>query len=72
MGVNADEGGRKEMGVNADGSHILRIHKIKNGSRIKLGDMSSLIITVDHHFNWFQKKMLNWCFGFSVTDYSED
>lgn len=61
------------MGVNTNDSRILRIHKIKNGSRIKLGgDMSSSIITVDHHFNWFQKKMLNWCFGFSVTDYSGD
>ena len=23
-------------------------------------------------FNWFQKKMIKWCFGFTVTDYSED
>lgn len=46
--------------------------KIKNGSRIKIGKLYTLNINVDHHFNWFQKKMIKWCFGFTVEDYSEE
>lgn len=33
------------------------IPKIKNGSRIKIGKLHTLNINVDHHFNWFQKKI---------------
>lgn len=36
----------------------LNIPKIKNGSRIIIGDSKSMVIIVDHHFNWFQKKMI--------------
>lgn len=47
--------------------------KIKNGAKIVLGrDARALQIIVDHHFNWFQKKMIKWCFGFTVEDYSEE
>lgn len=46
--------------------------KIKNGSSIKIGESpAGLSITVNKHFNWFQKMMLKWCFGFQVTDYAE-
>lgn len=48
------------------------IPKIKNGSLIKIGDLRTLSIYVDHHFNWFQKRMIKWCFGFTVEDYSEE
>lgn len=46
--------------------------KIKNGARIMIGKLRALEIIVDHHFNWFQKKMIKWCFGFTVEDYSEE
>lgn len=49
-----------------------RYLKIKNGSRIVTWGSYSLEIKVDKHFNWFQKKMIKWCFGFDVFDYKED
>lgn len=48
------------------------IPKIKNGSRIRIGRVRTLNIDIDHHFNWFQKRMIKWCFGFTVEDYSEE
>ena len=48
----------------------IEIPKIKNGSRIRIGRVRTLNIDVDHHFNWFQKRMIKWCFGFTVEDYS--
>lgn len=46
--------------------------KITNGSKIIIGDTANkLTIVVDHHFNWFQKKMIKWCFGFNVENYTE-
>lgn len=52
------------------------IHKIKNGSLIIIGNednpVKALTITVDKHFNLFQKKMIEWCFGFKVEDYTEE
>lgn len=50
----------------------IKIPKIKNGSRIRIGRVRTLNIDVDHHFNWFQKRMIKWCFGFTVEDYSEE
>ncbi len=52
--------------------NIIGIPKIKNGSQIKIGKLRALTINVDHHFNWFQKRMINFCFGFSVEDYTEN
>lgn len=46
--------------------------KIKNGSQIRIGNLRTLTINVDRHFNWFQKLMMKWCFGFEVDDYSEE
>lgn len=47
--------------------------KIKNGAKVTLGrDGRTLSVIVDQHFNWFQKKMIKWCFGFTVEDYSEE
>lgn len=46
--------------------------KIKNGSIITIGNENgNIILTVDQHFNWFQKKMIKWCFGFEVVNYCE-
>lgn len=48
--------------------------KITNGSLIIIGGdniQQSLNIVVDKHFNWFQKKMIRWCFGFEVLNYKE-
>lgn len=31
-----------------------------------------LEINIDKKFNWFQKKMIKWCFGFDVKENSND
>ena len=54
------------MGVNEN----IHAPKIKNGSVITIGKTYSLKIKVDQHFNWFQKKMIKWTFGFNVEDYN--
>lgn len=51
---------------------VTGIPKIKNGSRIGIGRVRTLNFNVDHHFNWFQKRMIKWCFGFTVEDYGEE
>lgn len=51
---------------------ISRVPKIENGSKITIGKAYSIDVVVDHHFNWFQKKMLRWCLGFEAEDYSEE
>lgn len=49
------------------------IPKITNGSMIEIGEpMGDVKLTVDQHLNWFQKKMMKWCFGFKESDYSEE
>lgn len=53
-------------------ANAVDIQKIKNGSKIEFGDHRKFTIFIDHHFNWFQKKMIKWCFGFNVSDYSEE
>lgn len=53
-------------------ANIVGIPKIKNGSKITIGKLYSLTINVDYHFNWFQKKMIHFCFGFMVEDYTEE
>lgn len=57
---------------NTISGEIISFPKIKNGSRIVTGDSYNLEIKVDKHFNWFQKKMIKWCFGFDAFDYKED
>lgn len=38
----------------------MKTPKIKNGARISIGvGVSSIHFIVDHHFNWFQKLMIN-------------
>lgn len=54
------------------GMTISRIPKIKNGSKITIGKDHSINVVVDQHFNWFQKRILGWCLGFKVKDYSEE
>jgi hypothetical protein len=44
------------------------------GSEISIGteEYSALKIQIPgKHFNWFQKKMMKWCFGWDVKDYSD-
>lgn len=51
----------------------LNIPKIKNGSKIMIGQHDrQYVLFVDHHFNWFQKMMMKICFGFIVEDYEEE
>ena len=47
-------------------------NKIVNGSKITIGRNRSVTVMMDQHFNWFQKKMIRFCFGFTVEDYSDD
>ena len=56
-----------------DDSMIIKFsfNKIKNGSRFSIGEYRQTSFPVDQHFNWFQKLMWKWCFGFKVEDYSE-
>lgn len=59
--------------VHDDKFRIVNNFKIKNGSKIEIGSTTKQVkIIVDRHFNWFQKKMIKWCFGFDVSDYSDD
>lgn len=51
---------------------ISSIPKIKNGSKITIGKTRSINVVVDQHLNWFQKRILGWCLGFKVKDYSEE
>lgn len=51
----------------------INIPKAKNGSKITIGSYDRLyILVIDQHFNWFQKKMIKICFGFTVEDYKEE
>ena len=36
------------------------------------GENAMWHIDVDKKFNWFQKKMLKWCFGFEVNDNNKE
>lgn len=52
---------------------ISNIPKITNGSAIHIGKgKRDVTVFTDQHFNWFQKKMMKWCFGFEVFDYTEE
>ena len=37
-------------------------------STIYIGKDTGAQISVDKKFNWFQKKMIKWCFGFDVKE----
>ena len=52
-------------------SDVIFDQKIKDGSLIKIGKNRQISITTDRRFNWFQKKMIRWCFGFEVVNYKE-
>ena len=47
------------------------IPKKKNGSKVSVGKLYAVTFNIDHHFNRFQKKMIKWCFGLTVEDYTE-
>ena len=37
-------------------------------TNIRIGNNPGVCIGVDKKFNWFQKKMIKWCFGFDVKE----
>ena len=37
-------------------------------TKIVIGGDYGIVVGVEKRFNWFQKKMMNWCFGWKVTD----
>lgn len=41
-------------------------------SIIIIGRNPGVSIGVDKKFNWFQKKMIKWCFGFDVEEYDDE
>ena len=56
-----------------DGTMYIHIPKIINGSLMWIGDThAKTSLTVDQHFNWFQKLMWKWCFGVTIEDYNEE
>ena len=59
-----------DLTINSSGI-VAHNPKITNGSKVVIGKKQTLTIFLDQHFNWFQKKMIKWCFGFKVEDYSE-
>lgn len=55
----------------SEGNKILKT-KIINGSTLSIGNnVKETQITVDQHFNWFQKLMWKLCFGVKVDNYEE-
>ena len=48
------------------------LESVKIKSIIHIGKNPGLEIRVNKRFNWFQKKMLNWCFGFEVEDVNDE
>lgn len=52
--------------------HIIDGYDFKKGSKISVGKNLKLTIGVDQRFNWFQKKMIKWCFGFTVEDFNKE
>ena len=47
--------------------------KITNGSMFFIGgELSKVQLTLDQHFNWFQKLMWKLCFGVRVENYYEE
>ena len=41
-------------------------------STIIIGGNPGWHIGVDKKFNWFQKKMIKWCFGFEVVEHKDE
>lgn len=50
-----------------DGSIYVK-YPTKPASTIYIGENPGLSVEVDKKFNWFQKKMIKWCFGFDVKE----
>lgn len=67
MEFNANE--LKDVTINGD-SVFMQLPKPK--SILSIGGVyCNTSIPVDQRFNWFQKLMWKWCFGFKVEDYNE-
>ena len=41
-------------------------------STIYIGKDTGAQVGVDKKFNWFQKKMIKWCFGFDVKENKDE
>lgn len=39
---------------------------------IYIGGNPGIEVGVDKKFNWFQKKMIKWCFGFDIKENRND
>lgn len=63
----------KSVVIPNNSTRLVNPPRIINGSKLTIGSpgwKTSYIF--DHHFNKFQKKMIKWCFGITVTDYKEE
>ena len=48
------------------------VRKIKNGTKLQIGNVYSATLYCDQHFNKFQKIMMKLFFGWRVTDFKEE
>ena len=58
------------VNLEADGVGIMVIPKAT--TIIHIGKDIGCHISVDKRFNRFQKKMINWCFGWEVEDVKDE
>lgn len=58
------------VNLEADGVGIIAIPKAT--TIIHIGKDTGCHISVDKRFNRFQKKMINWCFGWEVEDVKDE
>lgn len=49
-----------------DAAHSIVFPEYK--TKITIGSDYGIVFYVEKRFNWFQKKMMRWCFGWKVTD----
>ena len=49
-----------------------KINSSRPKSIASVGDEHCKItVSIDQHFNWFQKLMWKWCFGVEIKDYKD-
>ena len=63
----------KEEPTLEQGIGTIYIPKIEDGSKLSIGKGHfTIVIKVDQHFNWLQKKMWQFLLGIKVENYSEE
>lgn len=51
---------------------VLSINSQKPKSIAIIGkEPFKIIVSIEQHFNWFQKLMWKWCFGVEIKDYKD-